>query len=147
MTWDLEAVSLIEKYEELRTKYRRLEKEHKELQVEHSRVLFDMDAVIEHEVSERSKSKKEKKKEKSELERITGCLFWLWYWVKTLWGAIKIRVDVRCEESISPIECWRWSVYIWDGKSLIYQTDILDFEDCLHNVRDYITNNFKTELN
>lgn len=57
---DAEAVSLIEKYEELREKYRRLEKEHKSLQVEHSRLLFDMDAVIEHEVKIRCKSYKKK---------------------------------------------------------------------------------------
>lgn len=57
---DAEAVSLIEKYEELREKYRRLEKEHKNLQVEHSRLLFDMDAVIEHEVKIRCNIYKKK---------------------------------------------------------------------------------------
>ena len=37
----------------------RLEKEHNKLQVEHSRVLFDMDAVIEHEVDVKCKKLKE----------------------------------------------------------------------------------------
>lgn len=70
MTWDLEAVSLIEKYEELRTKYRRLEKEHNKLQVEHSRLLFDMDAVIEHEVDIKCKKIiEENKKLKEELDK------------------------------------------------------------------------------
>lgn len=60
---DAEAVSLIEKYEELREKYWRLEKEHKNLQVEHSRLLFDMDAVIEHEVDIRCKKLREENKQ------------------------------------------------------------------------------------
>jgi seryl-tRNA synthetase len=60
---DAEAVSLMEKYEELREKYRRLEKEHKNLQVEHSRLLFDMDAVIENEVKIRCKMLKAELKE------------------------------------------------------------------------------------
>jgi seryl-tRNA synthetase len=59
---DAEAVSLIEKYEELREKYWRLEKEHKKLQVEHSRLLFDMDAVIEHEVDVKCKKLREENK-------------------------------------------------------------------------------------
>lgn len=46
---------LMERYEELKSKYRRMEKEYKELQVEHSRMLFDMDAVIEYEVDVKCK--------------------------------------------------------------------------------------------
>lgn len=41
---------------QLKEKYNRLEKEYKKLQVEHSRLLFDIDAVIEHEVKIRCKS-------------------------------------------------------------------------------------------
>lgn len=47
-------------YLELKEKYNRLEKEYKNLQVEHSRLLFDMDAVIENEVKIRCKSYKKK---------------------------------------------------------------------------------------
>ena len=45
---------------QLKEKYNRLEKEYKKLQVEHSRLLFDMDAVIQHEVEVRCKGYREK---------------------------------------------------------------------------------------
>lgn len=43
----------------LKNKYRRLEKQFKKLQVEHARILFDMDAVIEHEVDVKCKKERE----------------------------------------------------------------------------------------
>lgn len=52
------SAELQEKYFDLKKKYRRLEKKYKELQVEHSRLLFDMDAVIEHEVEVKCKKLK-----------------------------------------------------------------------------------------
>jgi len=62
---ELEAkrIELEEENEKLRTKCRRLEKEYKNLQVEHSRLLFDMDAVIEHEVDVKYSKLKEEVKE------------------------------------------------------------------------------------
>ena len=51
-----------DKYEELKKKHRRMEKNYNNLQVEHSRVLFDMDAVIEWEVKKKYKDLKEKVK-------------------------------------------------------------------------------------
>jgi hypothetical protein len=56
---------LMDKYEKLRTEFRRMEKEFNKLQVEHSRMLFDMDAVVEYEADLKAKkltSKLEKKK-------------------------------------------------------------------------------------
>lgn len=52
---------------DLKKKLRRLEKEHKKLQVEHSRVLFDMDAVIEHEVDVKCKKTREENRKLKEL--------------------------------------------------------------------------------
>lgn len=52
---------------DLKKKLRRLEREHKKLQVEHSRVLFDMDAVIEHEVDMKCKKTREENKKLKEL--------------------------------------------------------------------------------
>lgn len=54
---------LQEENEKLKKKLRRLEKDHKHLQVEHCRVLFDMDAVIEHEVNVKCKKLKKENKE------------------------------------------------------------------------------------
>ena len=57
-------------YLELKEKHRRMEKEYKALQVEHCRMLFDMDAVIEHEVEvkcKKLKSELAKLKERSDL--------------------------------------------------------------------------------
>ena len=73
-------LELKEKYENLREKHRRLEKEYKELQVEHSRMLFDMDAVIEHEVEVKCKKltaklEKENEKLKEKLKETEDTLF------------------------------------------------------------------------
>lgn len=51
----------------LKCKHRRLEKQLKKLQVEHSRVLFDMDAVIEHEVDVKCKKVREENRKLMEL--------------------------------------------------------------------------------
>ena len=59
----------IRAYWELLKKYNRLEKEHKSLQVEHSRLLFDMDAVIENEVKVKYKKLQEENKILKELIR------------------------------------------------------------------------------
>ena len=54
--WAVERnAELQEELLKLKGKHRRLEKQFKKLQVEHSRVLFDMDAVIEHEVDVKHK--------------------------------------------------------------------------------------------
>ena len=47
---EIELEELKRMYNDLKDKHRKLEKEYKNLQLEHSRLLFDMVAVIEHEV-------------------------------------------------------------------------------------------------
>lgn len=73
----VERIDELERYEnkylELKERYNRMEKEYKDLQVEHSRMLFDIDAVIEHEVEVKCKKltaklEKEKKKLKTDAE-------------------------------------------------------------------------------
>ena len=56
---------LVGKYEELNTRFWRLEKEYKKLQTEHSRMLFDANAVIEHEVEVRCKKLTQKLENKN----------------------------------------------------------------------------------
>lgn len=70
--WTIESnAELQDELLELKGKYRRLEKMFKELQVEHSRLLFDMDAVIEHEVDVKCKKiRGENKKLKLELSKL-----------------------------------------------------------------------------
>ena len=52
-----------EKVSKLKKKYASMEKDYKKLQVEHSRLLFDIDAVIEHEVDVKCKKLKEELEE------------------------------------------------------------------------------------
>ena len=66
--WAVERnAELQEELLKLKCKHRRLEKQFKKLQVEHSRVLFDMDAVIEHEVDVKHKKAIEENKKLKEL--------------------------------------------------------------------------------
>ena len=66
--WAVERnAELQEELLKLKGKHRRLEKQFKKLQVEHSRVLFDMDAVIEHEVDVKHKKAIEENKKLKEL--------------------------------------------------------------------------------
>ena len=66
--WAVERnAELQEELIKLKGKHRRLEKQFKKLQVEHSRVLFDMDAVIEHEVDVKCKKAIEENKKLKEL--------------------------------------------------------------------------------
>ena len=55
-----------EKISDLKKRYARMEKDYHKLQVEHSRLLFDMDAVIEHEVDVKCKKLKEENKKLKE---------------------------------------------------------------------------------
>ena len=88
----------------------------------------------------------EKRKEKSELDLIKDYTYEIKYWLRTIWDWLKIGVWLHCVESVSFTNCWVWDVYFWDDKVLIYSTDITDLEYCMENVRDFITRNFKTEL-
>ena len=66
--WAVERnAELQEELLKLKGKHRRLEKQFKKLQVEHSRVLFDMDAVIEHEVDVKHKKAVEENTKLKEL--------------------------------------------------------------------------------
>jgi len=49
----MESSDLRSKYEELKKTHRRMAKDYNNLQVEHSRLLFDMEAVIEQEVKKK----------------------------------------------------------------------------------------------
>ena len=66
--WAVERnAELQEELLKLKGKHRRLEKQFKKLQVEHSRVLFDMDAVIDHEVDVKHKKAMEENRKLKEL--------------------------------------------------------------------------------
>ena len=66
--WAVERnAELQEELLKLKGKHRRLEKQFKKLQVEHSRVLFDMDAVIEHEVDVKCKKERGENRKLKEL--------------------------------------------------------------------------------
>lgn len=66
--WAVEKnAELQEELVKLKGKYRRLEKQFKKLQVEHARILFDMDAVIEHEVDVKCKKEREENRKLKEL--------------------------------------------------------------------------------
>ena len=76
--WAVERnAELQEELLKLKGKHRRLEKQFKKLQVEHSRVLFDMDAVIEHEVDvKHKKAMEENRKLKFKIRRLMEDLEW-----------------------------------------------------------------------
>ena len=88
---------------------------------------------------------KKKGEKKSELERVSDYMYEIKYWLTTI-DKLKIGVSIHKTTSVSLYNCWEWIVYFGEDKTPIYSTDITDMEYCMQKVRDFITRNFKTEL-